>query len=64
MIVALRMTGRQYGALRAHLFPGDGMEAVSVGVCGRHRGIRQRSTSISCPTYDRAGNARCMRMVP
>lgn len=38
MTVALRITGRQYSALSAHLYPGDGMEAVSVGACGRHRG--------------------------
>lgn len=38
MAVRLRMTGRQHAALRAHLFPGDGHEAVSIGICGRHRG--------------------------
>ncbi len=38
MPVALRMTGRQYGTLRRHLFPGDGNEAVSIGICGRHQG--------------------------
>ena len=31
MTVALRMTGRQYSMLRAHLYPGDGMEAVRGG---------------------------------
>ena len=33
----LRMTGRQRDALRDHLFPGDGKEAVAVGLCGRHQ---------------------------
>lgn len=38
MSVSLRMTGKQHSALQNHLFPGDGLEAVAVGVCGRHRG--------------------------
>lgn len=32
----LRMTGNQHSALRAHLLPGDGLEAVAVALCGRH----------------------------
>src|SRR5690349_10811934 len=32
---ALRLTGDQHAALHAHLFPGDGMEAVAVALCGR-----------------------------
>ncbi len=31
----LRLTGRQYGELRRHLFPGDGLEAVALVACGR-----------------------------
>lgn len=31
----LRMTGRQRDDLRAHLFPGDGKEAVAFAFCGR-----------------------------
>jgi hypothetical protein len=31
------MTGKQHAALVDHLYPGDGLEAVAVGVCGRHR---------------------------
>lgn len=38
MTVSLRMTGKQHAALVDHLYPGDGLEAVAVGVCGRHRG--------------------------
>lgn len=32
---SLRMSGRQHAALSAHLFPGDGKEAVAVALCGR-----------------------------
>ena len=31
----LRMTGDQHETLYRHLFPGDGLEAVSVALCGR-----------------------------
>lgn len=31
----LRLSGRQHAALHAHLFPGDGKEAVAVVLCGR-----------------------------
>jgi len=31
----LRFTGAQHEALRIHLFPGDGMEAVALALCGR-----------------------------
>lgn len=34
----LRFTGRQLAALKSHLFPGDGNEAVAVVLCGRGRG--------------------------
>ncbi|MFZ0268199.1 ThiF family adenylyltransferase [Caulobacter sp.] len=34
----LRMTGDQQARLKAHLFPGDGFEAVAVALCGRARG--------------------------
>jgi len=34
----LRLTGRQHLALKMHLFPGDGCEAVAVARCGRHSG--------------------------
>jgi hypothetical protein len=38
MKTILRMTGRQHSLLRAHLFPGDGNEAVAVALCGRRAG--------------------------
>lgn len=31
----LRLTGNQHEALKRHLFPGDGKEAVAVALCGR-----------------------------
>jgi molybdopterin/thiamine biosynthesis adenylyltransferase len=40
MDFALRMTGEQYALLKAHLFPGDGMEAAALALCGRRRGSR------------------------
>lgn len=36
--VIVRLTGRQKGELRSHLFPGDGLEAVALALCGQHRG--------------------------
>ncbi len=45
MSITLRITGVQHRALHEHLYPGDGREAVSVGVCGRRRG---QSTHILC----------------
>ena len=38
MRTKLRMTGRQHESLLAHLYPGDGKEAVAFGLCGRRRG--------------------------
>lgn len=38
MTYALRLTQSQHEALRAHLFPGDGKEAVALLLCGRRRG--------------------------
>ena len=35
--VSLAISGKHYKALRAHLFPGDGKEAVAFAVCGRAR---------------------------
>ena len=37
MSTRLRMTGRQHAALINHLFPGDGLEAVSWQVPGVER---------------------------
>lgn len=38
MRIKLRLTESAHAALAAHLLPGDGLEAVAVGVCGRRRG--------------------------
>lgn len=37
-IVSLRLSGGQHTALRGHLFPGDGSEAVALVLCGRRLG--------------------------
>jgi len=34
----LRLTGSQVRRLHAHLFPGDGKEAVAIALCGQRRG--------------------------
>lgn len=36
--VSLTLTREQYDQVRAHLFPGDGLEAVAFLLCGRHNG--------------------------
>jgi hypothetical protein len=33
--LSLSLTGKDHARLRAHLFPGDGLEAVAVALCGR-----------------------------
>jgi hypothetical protein len=38
MNYALRLTHAQYQTLQAHLFPGDGKEAVALLLCGRRNG--------------------------
>jgi hypothetical protein len=49
----IRLSGEHYKALRKHLFPGDGHEAVALALCGRldsphsqvlcvHKLLRQR----------------------
>ena len=38
MTVSLTLTEDQHAALRAHLFPGDGLEAVAFLACGRSAG--------------------------
>jgi len=39
MKYTLRMTDAHHSALRCHLFPGDGKEAVALLLCGRRKGI-------------------------
>ena len=46
MKYSLRMTGAQHQALRSHLFPGDGLEAVALLLCGRASGIHQHVLSV------------------
>lgn len=41
MKYALRMTETQRGALRSHLFPGDGNEAAALLLCGRRNGAER-----------------------
>jgi len=36
--IKLRISDAQHGALMDHLFPGDGLEAVAVALCGRRPG--------------------------
>lgn len=38
MQIKLRLTQTDHRALIGHLFPGDGLEAVAVALCGRRRG--------------------------
>lgn len=39
--VSLSLAGDQHGALREHLFPGDGLEAVAFIACGRAAGVER-----------------------
>jgi len=41
MKYAVRMTGAQHEMLRAHLFPGDNLEAVALLLCGRRNGTER-----------------------
>ncbi len=44
--LVFRLTGRQHQELRAHLFPGDGLEAVAVLLCGRRAGTLRHCLSV------------------
>jgi hypothetical protein len=46
MEVVLRLTGKQHAELKAHLFPGDGREAVAVALCGRRAGRARHCLTI------------------
>jgi len=37
MRIKLRLSQKDHIALREHLLPGDGLEAVAVALCGRRR---------------------------
>jgi hypothetical protein len=41
MKYALRLTEAQHATLYAHLFPGDGKEAVALLLCGRRKGVER-----------------------
>jgi hypothetical protein len=44
--VKLRLTGAQHEVLKAHLFPGDGCEAVAVALCGRRHGDAEQCLTV------------------
>lgn len=44
--VVIRMSGRQHGALRSHLFPGDGLEAAAILLCGRRLGDQRHVSTV------------------
>lgn len=46
MKTKLRLSGRQYERLQAHLFPADGKEAVAVALCGRRHGADVHCLSV------------------
>jgi hypothetical protein len=46
MSVVIRMTGLQHAALRAHLYPGDGFEAVAIALCGRRAGEQRHILTV------------------
>ena len=46
MKVSLRMTGRQHATLRAHLYSGNGNEAVALALCGRRAGREQHILTV------------------
>src|SRR4051812_42843764 len=37
MRIKLRLAQRDHALLKAHLLPGDGLEAVAIALCGRRR---------------------------
>jgi hypothetical protein len=46
MHVTLRLTQTAHAALRAHLLPGDGLEAVAVALCGRRRSTSRHALTV------------------
>lgn len=46
MATKLRIAQRDHLALQKHLFPGDGLEAVAVALCGRRRGDRRHVLTV------------------
>jgi hypothetical protein len=46
MHVTLRLTQNQHAALKSHLLPDDGLEAVAVALCGRRRGRSRQALTV------------------
>jgi hypothetical protein len=46
MQIKLRLTQKDHAALRDHLFPGDGLEAVAVALCGRRRSTERHCLTV------------------
>lgn len=46
MKYTLRMTDAHHAALRSHLFPGDGKEAVALLLCGRRQGVDRQVLTV------------------
>jgi ThiF family len=46
METKLRLTQNQHTALKAHLFPGDGLEAVVVALCGRRKSTERHCLTV------------------
>lgn len=46
MRVKLRLTEKDHHALRQHLLPGDGLEAVAIALCGRRRSFSRHCLSV------------------
>src|SRR5947209_2117015 len=46
MHVSLRLTQNDHSALKSHLFPGDGLEAVAVALCGRRRSRSRHALTV------------------
>lgn len=44
--VILRLTGRQKISLQKHVFPGDGLEAVALALCGQSQGLGRHCLSV------------------
>jgi hypothetical protein len=73
MQATLAMTARQHAELKAHLFPGDGLEAAAVVLCGRahagdqHRLVIHRVVLIPYEQCERRADLICWKtdlMVP
>jgi hypothetical protein len=46
MQIKLRLTQKHHALLKAHLFPGDGLEAIAVALCGRRRSFERHCLTV------------------